>query len=95
MKNSSPGIAVGIRELKARLSECLGRVQAGERLLVTDRGRPIATIVGIDADAVPGWVSALVRSTRASWTGGKPTGMATRIPLRGTPASEMVRQDRR
>jgi prevent-host-death family protein len=35
---------VSVRELKDRLSEYLRRVQAGERLIVTDRKRPIAEI---------------------------------------------------
>lgn len=95
MNEGARGETVGIRELKARLSEYLARVQAGERLTVTDRGRPIATIAGIGAAEVPAWVSSLVRTHQASWAGGKPAGMATRIPQRGTPASEMVSQDRR
>src|SRR5947209_3669486 len=36
---------VGIAELRARLSEYLSRVQAGEELIVADRGRPVARIV--------------------------------------------------
>lgn len=35
---------VSVRQLKDRLSECLRRVQRGERLVVTDRKRPIAEI---------------------------------------------------
>lgn len=38
---------VGIAELKARLSEYLTRVQAGEELLVAVRGRPVARIISI------------------------------------------------
>ena len=36
--------AVGIRELKARLSQYLRDVQDGEVVLVTDRGRVVAEI---------------------------------------------------
>ena len=36
--------AVGIRELKNRLSQYLKRVRAGERLVVTERGKPVAII---------------------------------------------------
>ena len=36
--------AVGIRELKARLSRYLQDVQAGEVILVTDRGRVVAEL---------------------------------------------------
>lgn len=35
---------IGIRELKAHLSQALRDVQGGERLLVTDRGRAVAEL---------------------------------------------------
>ena len=35
---------VGIRELKAHLSEYVHRAQAGEVVVVTDRGRPVAEL---------------------------------------------------
>jgi prevent-host-death family protein len=35
---------ISVSELKARLSENLRVVKAGERLLVTERGRPIAVL---------------------------------------------------
>lgn len=37
-------MTVGVAELKAKLSEYLARVRAGEEVVVTDRGRPIARI---------------------------------------------------
>ena len=40
---------VGIRELKNGLSRYLDRVRAGEELIVTDRGRPVARLCSIDA----------------------------------------------
>lgn len=36
---------VGVAELKAHLSEYLERVQAGEEVIVADRGRPVARLV--------------------------------------------------
>jgi prevent-host-death family protein len=35
---------VGVRELRQRASELLRRVEAGETIEVTDRGRPIAVL---------------------------------------------------
>jgi prevent-host-death family protein len=35
---------VGIRELRQRASELLRRVEAGETIEVTDRGRPVAML---------------------------------------------------
>lgn len=40
-------VRIGIRELRQRASEYLRRVQAGEVVEVTDRGRPVARIVPI------------------------------------------------
>lgn len=59
---------VGVRELKAKLSEYLTRVAAGEELTVTDRGRPVARIVPF-ADTTlqrgfdEGWIEAPRRSS--------------------------------
>lgn len=39
--------SAGVAELKARLSEYLARVKAGEEVLVTDRGRPVARLVPV------------------------------------------------
>jgi prevent-host-death family protein len=39
---------VGIRELRAGLSRWIEQVRAGEELIVTDRGAPVARVVPID-----------------------------------------------
>jgi antitoxin (DNA-binding transcriptional repressor) of toxin-antitoxin stability system len=62
---------------------------------VTDRGRPIATIVPIDEAPAPSWVRTLVGNRRAYWAGGKPAGLTRRVPSRGKSASAMVIEDRR
>jgi prevent-host-death family protein len=38
----------GIRDLRDHLSRYLDRVQAGEELTVTDRGRPVARLVPVE-----------------------------------------------
>ena len=40
---------VGIRDLKNGLSKYIGRVEAGEEVIVTDRGRPVAKLSPLDA----------------------------------------------
>lgn len=37
-------VAVGVRELRQRASELLRRVEAGETIEITDRGRPVALL---------------------------------------------------
>lgn len=39
----------GVARLKARLSEYLARVKAGEEVVITERGRPVARLVPIGA----------------------------------------------
>jgi prevent-host-death family protein len=39
--------SVGIRELKQNPSEVVSRVKAGEQIVITERGRPVAKIVPI------------------------------------------------
>jgi prevent-host-death family protein len=41
----------GISELKARLSEYIGRVKRGEEVLVTERGKPVARLVPVSPGA--------------------------------------------
>jgi prevent-host-death family protein len=88
-------MTIGVRELKANLSACLRRVQAGERLTITDRGRAVATLMPVHTPPSVEWVHAMVAKGRATWAGGKPTGLAKRIKARGKPASSMVIEDRR
>ena len=38
----------GIRDLRDHLSRYLDRVQAGEELTVTDRGRPVARLIPVE-----------------------------------------------
>jgi prevent-host-death family protein len=44
----------GVAQLKAGLSRYLERVKAGQEVLVTDRGRPVAKLVPIAAAARKG-----------------------------------------
>lgn len=62
--------AVGIRELKNRLSEYVRLVRGGERLLVTDRGEVVAELhqpsdATLEAERRPG-LARLIRQGRVS-----------------------------
>jgi prevent-host-death family protein len=41
---------IGVRELRQNASRFLARVERGETLEITDRGRPVAMLVPIHAD---------------------------------------------
>jgi prevent-host-death family protein len=64
---------VGIRELKARLSEYLERAARGEVIRVTDRGRakailaPIPGRVRLEEGIAEGWVRPPVGDRKGPW----------------------------
>lgn len=57
-------MSVGVRELKANLSEYLSRAAAGEEIVVTDRNRPVVRLVAYTAPSEvergieEGWIEA-------------------------------------
>src|SRR5713226_8544616 len=62
---------VGVRELKDHLSDYLRRARAGELIVITDRGEPVAELspagTSSDADArVPSALAFLARQGRAT-----------------------------
>jgi prevent-host-death family protein len=67
---------VGVRELRQSLSRYLRRVRAGERLIVTERGRPLAVLMpwSEEGDVLDG----LIASGRARRGTG---GLAAIAPL--------------
>jgi len=44
---------VGIRELRGQLSSYIARARAGESIVITDRGTPVAQLAGL-SDVPPG-----------------------------------------
>lgn len=84
---------VGIRELKNSLSKYIDRVRAGEEVIVTDRGRPVARLSAMDAadDRLADLVAAGV--VRA------PVSAKRHVPVHRikakAPVSDLVREQRR
>lgn len=64
--------------LKARLSQYVAAVKAGEEVIVTEHGRPVARLTGVDVEGgAEGRVAQLIREGRLR----APTGTAP--PARG------------
>jgi prevent-host-death family protein len=83
-----PGaVDVGIRELKAHLSEYVERARGGTEVVVTDRGRPVARLVpfsgrsAVEAGIDDGWIDPPRRQ-------GLPAVDRARSPLRTTDVLE-------
>lgn len=87
--------SIGVRALKDRLSEYLRRAGKGERILVTDRGRPVAALTPPEEAKEVRWAWKLVAEGGAAWGGGKPEGSPGAPRSRGKTAAEMVLEDRR
>lgn len=83
---------VGIKELKSRLSEYVGRAAGGEHILVTDGGEPVAEPVPLTPTRPK--LLRLAEDGKLSWNGGKPKG-ARGIVVRGEPVADTVIRDRR
>jgi prevent-host-death family protein len=88
-------IRAGVRHVKDHLSEYLRRVREGEWVTITDRGRPIAKIVGLEGPGSGGVARSLVRQGVGDWEGGKPRGLSDAPRLPGRRAEEIVLEDRR
>ena len=95
---------VGIRDLKAHLSEHLERVANGAVITVTSRGRRVAQIVpvlgrdNLDRGLAEGWVN-LDRGLAEGWVTRQverpPEPVLRQRPLRGTPTTtELITRDR-
>ena len=87
--------AVGIRELKNRLSQYLKRVRAGERLVVTERGKPVAIISPPSVTRADQRIEAMLREGVARWEGGKPRGARRPPRVKGPSVAQAVIEDRR
>jgi prevent-host-death family protein len=92
---------VGIRELKAHLSEYLRKVRKGETLSITDHGEEIALLQPAPASENP--TLARMRAMAGKGMailpkspGGKPKGLKTPIRLpKGKSVSAAILEDRR
>lgn len=84
---------IGVRDLKARLSEHLERVTRGEVITVTSRGRRVALIVpvagrdNLDRGVAEGWITRQVERA--------PDAVVRQRPMPGTPTTtELISRDR-
>jgi len=85
---------VAVRELKNRLSEYLRKVKAGERVVVTERGKAVAVISAARSSMDQG-IEALVRERAARWGGGKPRGAKRPPKIKGPSVADAVIEGRR
>jgi prevent-host-death family protein len=85
---------VPVTDLRAHLSEWLDRVRGGEEIVVTDRGMPVARLLGMSATATLQRLAAEgVISREASPR--RPTASGRDRPRPRRPVSDVVSDQRR
>ncbi|MGN6258201.1 MAG: type II toxin-antitoxin system prevent-host-death family antitoxin [Solirubrobacterales bacterium] len=84
------GTEVGVRELHDRLSEYLEKVEEGEEVVVTRRGKPIARLSKIDA---PRPLEEFERRGIVRWPK-RPKGVPRPLPGAKGSVSDLVRERR-
>ncbi|MBW3575967.1 MAG: type II toxin-antitoxin system prevent-host-death family antitoxin [Actinobacteria bacterium] len=82
---------VGIRELRDHLSKYLERVQGGDELVVTDRGRAIARVLPMSGERT---IDRLVREGKVTPAKTRKRSLPTPIESKGT-VSDLVAEQRR
>jgi len=90
---------VASRELKNRLGRYLAQVAAGEIIIVTDRGKPVARITPERQDGVRArTLEERLRELEAAGylrLGTRPFRKRTLARAKGKPASRIISEDRR
>jgi prevent-host-death family protein len=87
---------VGVRELRQNLSKYLRRVASGERLEVTERGKPVAVLTPLSESSSA--LQRLVSSGRARPPQGDLLALSLprgEISTKGTDTLRELREDRR
>lgn len=84
--------AVGIKELKTKLSAYINEVRAGKGIIVTDHGEEVALIIPLSDEQR--LMRVLEASGKARWSLGKPVGLENGIIIRGEPLSATILEER-
>jgi prevent-host-death family protein len=82
---------VGIRELRNNLSRYLERIQQGEEVVVTDRGRAIARVLPMSGERT---IDRLIREGKVTPASTRERRLPKRVTARGT-VSPLVTEQRR
>lgn len=85
-------VSAGVKEVKAKLSAYLDKVQKGEQVIITEHGREVAIITPVSKERMA--IKSLTAAGKVHWGGGKPLGL-TGVRIKGKPLSETILEERR
>ena len=90
---------VGIKELKNRLTYYLGITKKGDRVIVTDRGVPVAVLHNLDSDehlSIEEKLASLAKQGKIRLPWKKERGISSKpVKMKGKPLSETILEERR
>jgi prevent-host-death family protein len=86
---------IGIRELKAKLSECVREVRNGGTIVITEHGRPVARMIA-DASSLAERLEALSLTGGIMWSGRrlKPARPVARARSRRKTVADLISENR-
>ena len=92
-------ITVSVKELKNRLTQHLRRVKQGEKVIITDRGKPIALIQPIQSaapvESLQAGLARLAAQGLATLPIRKPLKKVRTVRISGPRISRTILEDRR
>ena len=87
-------MTVGVRELKARLSEYLREIKAGNTIIITEHGRPVGRLIP-SVQPLAERVEAMRRAGLLTWNGKKlPAGQPLAVLRRPQSLAELISEGR-
>ncbi len=88
---------VGVRKLKDKLSGYLSRAKRGEKIVVTDRGKPVAMLTAVEQPPSPPTLDDILNRLEAEGhlrRGRGRLGFNEPVPSTGKPASQIIIEER-
>ena len=87
-------ITVGVRELKARLSEYLREIKAGNTIIITEHGRPVGQLIP-SVQPLAERVEAMRRAGLLTWNGKRlPAGQPMAVLRSQQSLTELISEGR-
>ena len=83
--------SVGIKELKAKFSSYVAKVNDGEQIVITDHGHEVGIIIPVSEERK--LIISLMKLGKAQWSGNKPKGIKG-IKVKGKAVSETIMEAR-
>jgi prevent-host-death family protein len=92
----TPARRIGIREARARFGDLIQSVKEGAEWIITDRGRPVAKLGGLDSEqlSLDDRLRQMEQSGRIAAANQDPSRLAPPLPLSGISVQDLLQSER-